>query len=127
MERLQHLNRLTLEHPAGVTRARAGYWTARVLFEKNDVQRACAVNADALAQTNPNDVELRNQISLSQSALAQGVVMASSTPADLAERSHDRLGSQYNREYFGAQDRHHCREDCYGCSETVDAAAYESA
>ena len=76
---LQHLNRLTLEHPAGVARARAGYWTARVLFEKNDVQRACAVNADALAQTNPNDVELRNQISYLNQRCA-GVVMASSTP-----------------------------------------------
>jgi cell division protein FtsN len=76
---LQHLNRLTLEHPAGVTRARAGYWTARVLFEKNDVQRACAVNADALAQTNPNDVELRNQISYLNQRCA-GVVMASATP-----------------------------------------------
>jgi len=76
---LQHLNRLTLEHPAGVARARAGYWTARVLFEKNDVQRACAVNADALAQTNPNDVELRNQISYLNQRCA-GVVMASTTP-----------------------------------------------
>ena len=76
---LQHLNRLTLEHPAGGSRARAGYWTARVLFEKNDVQRACAVNADALAQTNPNDVELRNQISYLNQRCA-GVVMASSTP-----------------------------------------------
>jgi cell division protein FtsN len=75
---LQHLNRLTLEHPAGVSRARAGYWTARVLFEKNDVQRACAVNADALAQTNPNDVELRNQISYLNQRCA-GVVMASTT------------------------------------------------
>ena len=77
---LQHLNRLTLEHPTGVTRARAGYWTARVLFEKNDAQRACAVNADALAHTNPNDVELRNQISYLNQRCA-GVVMASSTPS----------------------------------------------
>lgn len=76
---LQHLNRLTLEHPAGVTRARAGYWTARVLFEKNDIQRACAVNADALAQTNSNDVELRNQISYLNQRCA-GVVMASANP-----------------------------------------------
>jgi cell division protein FtsN len=60
---LQHLNRLTLEHPAGAARARAGYWTARVLFEKNDIQRACAINADALARTSENDTELRNQIS----------------------------------------------------------------
>jgi len=60
---LQHLNRLTLEHPTGATRARAGYWTARVLFEKNDAPRACVANADALARTSPDDTELRNQIS----------------------------------------------------------------
>jgi cell division protein FtsN len=73
---LQHLNRLTLEHPAGVTRARAGYWTARVLFEKNDIQRACAVNSDALARTSANDTELRNQITyLNQRCV--GVVIAS--------------------------------------------------
>jgi cell division septation protein DedD len=76
---LQHLNRLTLEHPTGVSRARAGYWTARVLFEKNDAQRACAVTADALTHTNPNDVELRNQITYLNQRCA-GVVMASSTP-----------------------------------------------
>ena len=77
---LQHLNRLTLEHPTGVARARAGYWTARVLFEKNDAQRACAVTADALTHTNPNDVELRNQITYLNQRCA-GVVMASSTPS----------------------------------------------
>jgi len=73
---LQHLNRLTLEHPAGITRARAGYWTARVLFERNDIQRACAVNSDALARTSANDTELRNQITyLNQRCV--GVVIAS--------------------------------------------------
>jgi len=60
---LQHLTRLTTEHPTGSTRARAGYWTARVLFEKNDAPRACAANADALARTSDADTELRNQIS----------------------------------------------------------------
>lgn len=60
---LQHLNKLTTEHPGGSTRARAGYWTARVLFEKNDAPRACAANADALARTSDADTELRNQIS----------------------------------------------------------------
>lgn len=74
---LQHLNRLTLEHPTSPTRARAGYWTARVLFEKNDVPRACAANADALARTSPDDTELRNQISyLNQRCV--GVVLATS-------------------------------------------------
>ena len=74
---LQHLNRLTLEHPTGVTRARAGYWTARVLFEKNDIQRACAVNADALARTGEKDTELRNQISyLNQRCIGVPIVAA---------------------------------------------------
>jgi cell division protein FtsN len=72
---LQHLNRLTLEHPAGADRARAGYWTARVLFEKNDIQRACAVNADALARANDQNVELRNQITYLNQRCA-GVVLA---------------------------------------------------
>lgn len=74
---LQHLNRLTLEHPTGATRARAGYWTARVQFEKNDVPRACVANADALARTSPDDTELRNQISyLNQRCV--GVALATS-------------------------------------------------
>lgn len=77
---LQHLNRLTLEHPTGASRARAGYWTARVLFEKNDIPRACAANADALARTSQNDAELRNQISyLNQRCI--GVAIAQTTPA----------------------------------------------
>jgi cell division protein FtsN len=59
---LQHLNRLTLEHPEGASRARASYWTARVLFEKNDIQRACIANADALTRTAEDQAELRNQI-----------------------------------------------------------------
>jgi cell division septation protein DedD len=76
---LQHLNRLTLEHPAGASRARAGYWMARVLFEKNDIPRACAVNADALARTNPDDTELRNQISYLNQRCA-GVALAPLAP-----------------------------------------------
>jgi len=76
---LQHLNRLTVEHPGGSTRARAGYWTARVLFEKNDIPRACAANADALARTNDGDTELRNQISyLNQRCV--GVAIATAAP-----------------------------------------------
>lgn len=76
---LQHLNRLTLEHPAGADRARAGYWTARVLFEKNNIQRACAANADALARANDQDVELRNQITYLNQRCA-GVVLATAIP-----------------------------------------------
>jgi cell division septation protein DedD len=75
---LQHLNRLTLEHPNGPARARASYWMARVLFEKNDVPRACAANADALARTSEQDAELRNQIAYLNQRCA-GVVIASAT------------------------------------------------
>jgi cell division septation protein DedD len=73
---LQHLNRLTLEHPSAAGRARAGYWTARVLFEKNDIQRACAVNADALARTSEQDTELRNQIAYLNQRCANVVITA---------------------------------------------------
>ncbi len=78
---LQYLNRLTLEHPTGATRARAGYWTARVLFEKNDAPRACAANADALARTSPDDTELRNQMSYLNQRCVGVALATSSSPA----------------------------------------------
>src|SRR6476620_1754551 len=80
---LQHLTRLTTEHPTGSTRARAGYWTARVLFEKNDTQRACAANADALALASPEDAELRNQINYLNQRCA-GVVLTSPSAVQTA-------------------------------------------
>jgi cell division protein FtsN len=80
---LAHLNRLTLEHPAGASRARAGYWTARVLFEKNDIPRACAANADALARTTENDTELRNQITYLNQRCA-GVALTPQTTVQTA-------------------------------------------
>jgi cell division protein FtsN len=73
---------LTLEHPAGPSRARADYWTARVLFEKNDAQHACAATADALTHASADDTELRNQITYLNQRCA-GVVIAaapSNTP-----------------------------------------------
>jgi cell division protein FtsN len=81
---LQHLNRLTLEHPGGPGRARAGYWTARVLFEKNDIQHACTVNTDALTRTSEQDTELRNQIAYLNQRCA-GVVIAAA-PVDSSAR-----------------------------------------
>lgn len=77
---LRHLNRLVLEHPNGASRPRAGYWMARVLFEKNDIQGACAANADALLRTAATDAELRNQITYLNQRCA-GVVLATSPPA----------------------------------------------
>lgn len=83
---LRHLNRLVLEHPNGASRPRAGYWMARVFFEKNDIQRACAANADALARTGENDAELRNQITYLNQRCA-GVVLATAEPANVAVTS----------------------------------------
>jgi cell division septation protein DedD len=59
---LRHLNRLVAEHPNSPARARAGYWTARALFDKNDTQGGCAAITDAMSRTTDNDTELRNQI-----------------------------------------------------------------
>ena len=59
---LLHLQRIPRDYPRSKSLARASYWTARVLFEKNDVPSACAANANALAQAGDAEVELRNQI-----------------------------------------------------------------
>jgi len=59
---LGHLQRIPRDYPRSKSLARASYWTARVLFEKNDVPKACAANANALAQADASEVELRNQI-----------------------------------------------------------------
>jgi|HubBroStandDraft_6_1064221.scaffolds.fasta_scaffold156928_1 cell division septation protein DedD len=61
-EALQHLQRIPAEHPNSQLRAKASYWIARVLFEKNDVTNACVANADALSSVSQSDVELKNQI-----------------------------------------------------------------
>jgi tetratricopeptide (TPR) repeat protein len=59
---LIHLQRISRDYPRSKSLARANYWTARVLFEKNDIPKACAANASALAQAGAAEIELRNQI-----------------------------------------------------------------
>src|ERR1700730_11288446 len=59
---LGHLQRIPRDYPRSKSLARASYWTARVLFEKNDIPNACAANANALVQANVSEIELRNQI-----------------------------------------------------------------
>lgn len=59
---LIHLQRIPRDYPRSKSLARASYWTARVLFEKNDIPNACAANANALAQAGDAEIELRNQI-----------------------------------------------------------------
>jgi len=81
---LIHLQRIPRDYPRSKSIARASYWIARVLFEKNDVSGACAANATALAQTAEGEVELRNQIQYQSqrcAALASAASAASSTPS----------------------------------------------
>jgi cell division protein FtsN len=59
---IRHLNTLITEHPESPSRARAGYWMARALFDKNDIPGGCAATSDALARTSEDNAELRNQI-----------------------------------------------------------------
>jgi cell division septation protein DedD len=59
---IRHLNTLIAEHPQSPSRARAGYWMARALFDKNDIPGGCTATSDALARTSDDDAELRNQI-----------------------------------------------------------------
>lgn len=75
---LAHLQRIPRDYPRSKSIARASYWIARVLFEKNDISGACAANATALAQTADGEVELRNQIQYQSQRCA---ALASSTPA----------------------------------------------
>src|SRR6202165_3778280 len=57
---LGHLQRIPRDYPRSKSLARASYWMARVLFEKNDIPNACTANANALAQADASQVELRN-------------------------------------------------------------------
>src|SRR6476646_2649086 len=59
---LIHPQRIPRDYPRSKSLARASYWTARVLFEKNDIPNACAANANALSKAGADEIELRNQI-----------------------------------------------------------------
>ncbi len=59
---LAHLQRIPRDYPRSKSLARANYWTARVLFEKNDIANACIANSNALSEAAADEIELRNQI-----------------------------------------------------------------
>jgi len=59
---LSHLQRIPRDYPRSKSLARANYWTARVLFEKNDIPNACVANSNALSEAGTDEIELRNQI-----------------------------------------------------------------
>jgi cell division protein FtsN len=82
---LIHLQRIPRDYPRSKSLARANYWTARVLFEKNDIPKACAANASALAQVGAGEIELRNQIQYQGQRCplpAVAVTEATKPPAD---------------------------------------------
>jgi cell division protein FtsN len=79
---LGHLQRIPRDYPRSKSLARASYWTARVLFEKNDIPNACVANANALAQADASEVELKNQIQYQgQRCPSAAAVAAVSSPA----------------------------------------------
>jgi cell division protein FtsN len=78
---LAHLKRIPRDYPRSKLLARSSYWTARVLFEKNDVPNACAANADALAQADTTEIELRNQIQYQAQRCPSNAVVTASSPA----------------------------------------------
>jgi cell division septation protein DedD len=78
---LAHLQRIPRDYPRSKSLARANYWTARVLFEKNEIASACSANANALSQTSADEIELRNQIQY------QGQRCGSLTAASLSPKA----------------------------------------
>ena len=78
---LIHLQRIPRDYPRSKSLARASYWTARVLFEKNDVPGACAANANALLQAGDAEIELRNQIQYQGQRCPPVAASAPTTPA----------------------------------------------
>src|SRR5690349_5055393 len=79
MRAQRHLQRLIVEHPNGVSRARASYWLARVFFEGNDLPRACNELNVARARASSSDVELRNQVEY-QAQRCVGVAVVAPSP-----------------------------------------------
>jgi len=78
---LNHLQRIPRDYPRSKSLARASYWTARVLFEKNDIPNACAANANALAQADVSEIELRNQIQYQGQRCPAAAAVAMTTAA----------------------------------------------
>jgi SPOR domain len=78
---LNHLQRIPRDYPRSKSLARASYWTARVLFEKNDIPNACAANANALAQAAVSEIELRNQIQYQGQRCPAAAAVATTTVA----------------------------------------------
>jgi cell division septation protein DedD len=91
---LKHLARFAAEHPDSPGRARASYWTARALFDKNDVQGGCSATADALARTGESNTELKNQITyLNQRCAGIALISPAVPPASTATTTTPVIGT----------------------------------
>src|SRR5438045_7531684 len=84
---LAHLQRIPRDYPRSKLLARSSYWTARVLFEKNDVSNACFANASALAQADTTEIELRNQIQYQAQRCPSSPVATAGSPTAAASPS----------------------------------------
>ena len=89
---LVHLQRIPRDYPRSKSLARSSYWTARVLFEKNDVPNACVANANALAQAGDAEVELRNQIQY-QGQRCPAVAVANTASPTIPDASPSNAGA----------------------------------
>lgn len=72
---LRYFERLRRDYPGHSLQGLAAYWSARTLFEVNDLQRACQVNAEALELVKSGNVELKNRIEF-QNQRCRGVIIA---------------------------------------------------
>ena len=84
---LNHLQKIPRDYPRSKSLARASYWTARVLFEKNDIPKACAANANALAQAGDAEIELRNQIQYQGQRCPPPAVVVAAAPKPIGDVS----------------------------------------
>ena len=87
---LAHLQRIPRDYPHSRSLSRANYWIARVFFEKNDLVNGCAANANALAQLDSTEIELRNQIQYQgQRCPAPGAPPVAPAQSGIAATTHD--------------------------------------
>ena len=80
---LQHFQRVVIEYPDSPRRAEASYWVANAYLSRNDLQRGCTANADALARVASTNVELKNRIDFQQLRCRNVQLAKGATPASM--------------------------------------------
>ncbi|MGH7654960.1 MAG: SPOR domain-containing protein [Gemmatimonadaceae bacterium] len=82
----QYLERLSLEHPEGPSRAPAAYLLGGVMIDAGEVLPGCALLVEAKRHVAPADVELANQINYRALPCAAAQHAADSARADSVEK-----------------------------------------